>query len=270
MSRRRNSTSDDLILLPWWFSVILAGIVYWGAKYILPTIDFPGMFLNPFATSVSKLAPLLAGFFLLIALRSLFRRIKIGWQFNSQESVDSLNDLSWKEFEDIAGEFFRQRGYAVMEILGGGADGGVDLRLRKNGELILVQCKRWKSKKVGLPVVRELLGAITAESADSGIVIATSSFTSDAVDFAHEHDIDLIDGSQLIQAIGKLKPKRTLQTTAIPAVTDSPKNQTDRVPPSCPKCGGEMVERTARKGANAGNRFWGCCQYPRCRGLINR
>ena len=37
----------------------------------------------------------------------------------------------------------------------------------------------------------------------------------------------------------------------------------------CPKCNSEMVLRTAKKGANAGNKFWGCAQYPRCRAIVN-
>ena len=37
--------------------------------------------------------------------------------------------------------------------------------------------------------------------------------------------------------------------------------------PVCPKCGNPMVLRTARKGANAGSQFWGCCAYPKCKGV---
>ena len=33
----------------------------------------------------------------------------------------------------------------------------------------------------------------------------------------------------------------------------------------CPKCGGKMVERVARRGKNAGNTFWGCSNFPQCR-----
>jgi len=36
--------------------------------------------------------------------------------------------------------------------------------------------------------------------------------------------------------------------------------------PHCPSCNGVMVQRTARRGANAGSEFWGCSDYPRCRG----
>jgi hypothetical protein len=33
----------------------------------------------------------------------------------------------------------------------------------------------------------------------------------------------------------------------------------------CPKCGSNLVERTARKGPKAGSKFFGCENYPRCR-----
>ena len=33
----------------------------------------------------------------------------------------------------------------------------------------------------------------------------------------------------------------------------------------CPKCGSAMVLRTAKKGENVGQKFWGCSGYPNCR-----
>jgi ssDNA-binding Zn-finger/Zn-ribbon topoisomerase 1 len=33
----------------------------------------------------------------------------------------------------------------------------------------------------------------------------------------------------------------------------------------CPKCGSRMVLRTAKRGARAGERFWGCERYPACK-----
>ena len=38
--------------------------------------------------------------------------------------------------------------------------------------------------------------------------------------------------------------------------------------PDCPKCDRPMVRRTARRGANAGSEFWGCSEFPRCRGIV--
>lgn len=37
----------------------------------------------------------------------------------------------------------------------------------------------------------------------------------------------------------------------------------------CPRCGGKLVLRTATKGANAGGKFWGCSNYPKCNYIKN-
>lgn len=36
--------------------------------------------------------------------------------------------------------------------------------------------------------------------------------------------------------------------------------------PNCDMCGAAMVKRVAKKGANAGEAFWGCTKFPQCRG----
>jgi hypothetical protein len=45
------------------------------------------------------------------------------------------------------------------------------------------------------------------------------------------------------------------------ANTDS----SETVPP-CPVCNALMVKRLARRGVSAGSNFWGCSNYPKCRG----
>jgi restriction system protein len=44
-------------------------------------------------------------------------------------------------------------------------------------------------------------------------------------------------------------------------------DRTDHIP-SCPLCGKPMVLRTARTGREAGKQFWGCSDYPDCRGVV--
>lgn len=39
--------------------------------------------------------------------------------------------------------------------------------------------------------------------------------------------------------------------------------------PLCPKCGEPMIRRKATRGDNAGQEFWGCSKYPKCRGIVN-
>ncbi|WP_057831456.1 nuclease-related domain-containing protein [Colwellia sp. TT2012] len=38
---------------------------------------------------------------------------------------------------------------------------------------------------------------------------------------------------------------------------------------SCVKCGSYMVIRKSTKGKNAGNEFWGCSAFPKCKYIIN-
>ena len=37
----------------------------------------------------------------------------------------------------------------------------------------------------------------------------------------------------------------------------------------CPKCGGDLILRTASRGANAGKQFYGCSNYPKCKYIQN-
>ena len=38
---------------------------------------------------------------------------------------------------------------------------------------------------------------------------------------------------------------------------------------SCPICGHTMMLRESKKGINIGKKFWGCSNYPRCKGTLN-
>lgn len=50
---------------------------------------------------------------------------------------------------------------------------------------------------------------------------------------------------------------------AAPTITES----LTQANPLCPRCGNPMVLRTAKRGDNRSNRFWGCSSYPTCRGI---
>jgi hypothetical protein len=39
--------------------------------------------------------------------------------------------------------------------------------------------------------------------------------------------------------------------------------------PPCPDCSAPMVRREAKRGANAGEWFWGCSTFPKCRGVLS-
>jgi four helix bundle suffix protein len=47
---------------------------------------------------------------------------------------------------------------------------------------------------------------------------------------------------------------------------DAPDHSAGQPLPAGPRCSKPMILRTARKGENAGSRFWGCTAYPSCKG----
>jgi hypothetical protein len=78
-----------------------------------------------------------------------------------------------------------------------------------------------------------------------------------------------------LQALAGSIQQPAAQANAAPAVqagrddaSSDPMPRVAEEPPACPKCGQPMVLRTAqREGPHKGRQFWGCANYPRCRGL---
>ena len=69
------------------------------------------------------------------------------------------------------------------------------------------------------------------------------------------------------------QPPRRAKAAPSVFVPVAPRSTTTRVrtghagaTPSCPSCGKSMVRRTVRRGRRRGSQFWGCSQYPGCRG----
>ncbi|MDO7929979.1 topoisomerase DNA-binding C4 zinc finger domain-containing protein [Pseudomonas sp. KFB-139] len=49
--------------------------------------------------------------------------------------------------------------------------------------------------------------------------------------------------------------------------TAPPKPVIEPAAPNCPHCKKTMIMKVARTGRNAGGHFWGCTDYPKCRGM---
>ncbi|WP_175597083.1 restriction endonuclease [Peristeroidobacter soli] len=213
-------------------------------------------------------AAFLAGGLLFIGVLGLFRAHLIRRKFDDLSGIESLRRLTWREFESMVGEAFRRRGYQVQENAVDGPDGGVDVVLRKHGATFYVQCKQWKRAKVGVKPLRELQGVIAAGGAAGGFFVASGAYTNEAHDFARQCPIELIDGRALVEMIAATRaPAPASSKEAIPATRTEPVIRMTPDDPRCPACGGAMVQRKASRGTRAGQPFWGCRSYPRCRGV---
>mgnify|MGYP002619937624 CR=1 FL=1 len=197
---------------------------------------------------------------------SLITKFRDARRLDKQTGIDSIRELPWHEFEQLLAEAFRREQYSVEETPRG-ADGGIDLILYRDGEKTLVQAKHWKRKPVGVAIVREFFGVKTAEKAHECIIVTSGSFTPDAVAFAKQNKVRLIDGDQLTPMIQAVQRRR--RDSDAPISTKPPRVRAESAAPVCPLCTSPMIQRTAKKGPNAGNAFWGCTQYPKCKGTRN-
>lgn len=249
MPRNKTTFIDLLVELPWWVSVLVSATAYVVMVHVLPSIQTDNQITAMVFKAFVIPAPFIAGMILLAAPFAFFNSRRKAKQLDTQSNIQTVRDLHWRNFEELVAEAYRRLGYRVTEG-GYGADGGIDLELRKDGLVTLVQCKQWKMQKVGVKVVREMFGVLTAHQANRFIIISSGTFTQEAIDFAAGKPIKLIDGSKLLALINgvQVSPQVTIEN--------------DKV---CPKCSGELVERTAKRGPNAGNTFLGCSNFPKCR-----
>jgi restriction system protein len=278
---KKQGAFEDMIgiaaMLPWWAGALLALITYFvlhhyatadvaqstsvaqlGANIthqICKTLAMFGQYLLPLAFVIG------AG----ISAYGKHKRAALFTVVQEGTSPSVLNGMSWQEFEMLVGEAFRRKGYIVSETGGGGADGGIDLVLRKDADKFLVQCKQWKAYKVGVTTIRELYGVMVAEGAVGGFVVTSGVFTADAKSFAEGRNINLIGGAELTAMIKKTQQQSSATATTKSSPQISPTVTNNQI---CPKCGSTMVKRTAKHGANVGQMFWGCSNFPQCRGIV--
>jgi len=168
-----------------------------------------------------------------------------------------IKAMEWRDFELLICGALRQEGYRIDARGGSGPNGEIDLIATKAKQRLLIQCKHWRTKQVGVSVIRELNGVVAARRADGGIVVTGGTFTKEARDFARGCRIRLIGGESLqhiIAAAAQMIPSAQLSPT-VPA------------PPRCPKCGAGMIDYIAKQGKFAGKHFWACSLYPKCTGI---
>ncbi len=257
MPRRKESLFDLLMVAPWWASVLVSALTYVGLTYIIPALTASNPILSGLAQVLPNAAPYFAGLLLVPAPIAAWNSRNRRRRVDRQTGISSIRQLGWREIEQLVAEIYRRRGYRVAENTSLGPDGGIDLRLTKDGGFTLVQCKHWHTRKVGVSVVRELFGVMTSEGADAGIVVCTGIFTEDAKVFAQDKPIDLVDGTTLATLTGSVQNPPKQHT--LPIYREPEKS------PQCPRCSAPLVRRRAHRGANAGSDFMGCSRFPKCR-----
>lgn len=264
MGRGRRGFIDNLATLPWPVGLCLGVVGYLAIAHGIPWLfarsnALGGAFqaFNPFL----PLAWVFLGLCTIAAAMSFFDARRTRRLLDTRSGLESIAALGWRDFERLVGEAYRRRGYTVEETGLGGADGGIDLVLRRDGKRTLVQCKQWRRDKVPVNVVREMFGLMTHHRADAVRIAALGGFTPEAARFAEGKPIELIDGATLLGMIRGVQANGTSRANN----SEPAPHRTAPGPasPSCPACKAVMVRRTNR---HTGEGFWGCSTFPACKG----
>ena len=127
----------------------------------------------------------------------------------ANEIIQRIMRLSPKFLELVVLELLQAMGYGdsstSIEHLGGPGDEGVDGVINQDAlglQRIYIQAKRYKTENtIGRPEIQKFVGALTGLGANGGVFITTSSFSTDARDYALKSQLSprivLIDGDEL-------------------------------------------------------------------------
>jgi hypothetical protein len=120
---------------------------------------------------------------------------------------DPLSRMDTLKFEALVADYYRGQGYRVVECGTGGTkgryDGGIDLKLYRDDEYIVVQCKRYTNSVVKHNDVHQLLGIMHTEGATRAIFINSGEYSRHALRKLHGiPNFQMIDGMQLREMIG--------------------------------------------------------------------
>lgn len=128
---------------------------------------------------------------IVVVNKSILDRIK--------KRPDDVYKLTSRQFEEMVAELMIKRGYRV-DITKATHDGGKDLIIANHTDIgnfmYYVECKKYDAlRPVGVNLIRELAGTITADRVTAGLMVTSSYFSPDAIEFTEKfrYQIGLVD-----------------------------------------------------------------------------
>lgn len=103
------------------------------------------------------------------------------------DNTEELHKLTGTQFEDVMAEVYSRLGYEVTQTKKT-RDGGKDLIIKIPNSLgdfvYYVECKKYsQTNPVGIGIVKNLVGTLSVDKVNGGIIATTSQFTKDAREF---------------------------------------------------------------------------------------
>jgi restriction system protein len=181
LTLHKNSLFAILARSPWWISALIAAAVLGAVRLFLP-IEMAIFSASPFVA--------IAGY----GLWKQFRAPSAG---RIAKTLGRLAAMPRDELTATLEAGWRREGYEVTK-----ASGAFDLELKREGKVSLVVCRRWKAERTGVEPLRELCAAGSKREAQELIYVTAGEVTAQALLFAAENKVKVIDGAGLARLVG--------------------------------------------------------------------
>ncbi len=237
--RKRNKRIDELCSLGSTLTILIFAVLLI-------------LFHNDWKAVLSFMIPLFLG--IIAAAFFITQTIKALRVAKAMETED-FDYMPGDEFEFFCADILRGNGFRDVEVTKASGDHGIDVLARKDGVSYAIQCKRY-SKPVGNKAVQEAYSGKAIYHADVAIVMSNMEFTAQAIEDAKRLGVELWDRNMIYSLQRK---------SGIVVEPKEPFKEEINEDLICPNCGGNLVIRTAKRGANIGSKFYGCSNYPNCK-----
>jgi restriction system protein len=177
----KNSLFAVLLRSPWWMSAVIAAGIFAGLRLVLP----------------QNYAFFVALPFIAIGGYALWQQLRSPSEARVAGALEAIRAMSWDEFSGAIERAFGRDGYSVSRPSGTQAD----FELVRARRISLVACKRWKAARTGVEPLRELLAERRARDAHECIYVAAGEISDNALAFAAEYNIRLLQGAELAKLL---------------------------------------------------------------------
>jgi hypothetical protein len=174
--------------LPWWASLLFAGLVY-----------SLGAFFSPLLGAAAALP------FIGVAGYVGYLRVRRGPVLDVSAALKALRAINAEELRAMLAEGFAADRYEVND------DPQGDLKLVRNGYVTLVRFRRWRAQSTNVAALNELQQTMRAQNADHGIYITAGTVADNARKRAEESGIALLEGATLAEFVRRTaRARKTL------------------------------------------------------------
>jgi restriction system protein len=221
---RAKGTRSSFAVLSWWVWLLVGSLLYFvlqGGHALIDarvSADSSWPLLIDLASIAALVVCVVAG-----ALSLMNPGDTVSSDQSEARGSPGEPRMSWGQFELLAMEAFRRRGFQITERGSSADDGSRNLQLTRGRQRFIAHCKSWRSATVDIGAVRELYSMVIVSKADGGFVITTGNFTQEARTFAAGRQLQLIDGQTLRELLRDAEGQPTVMPTIIPTgIVDVP------------------------------------------------